>query len=147
MSSQWLPRCRVCKLPIAVILAALSCAGIMVRASSAAEPAVAKSVELTVDYGDGVQKRFTALDWQEGLTVLDAMRAAKKYKRGIDFQTEGEAEMNMLVALDGQKNEGGGGTSKNWVYRVNGKLAHKSFAIQSLSAGDVVLWRFEVYDQ
>ncbi len=112
----------------------------------AAEPA-AKTVELTIDYGDGVQKRFLALQWRDGMTVMDAMQAAKKHKRGIDFQTVGEGEMAMLTTIDGQKNQGGGASDKNWVYQINGKYAHRSFGVKTLSAGDVVLWRFEVYDQ
>ncbi len=122
----------------------------LVAASSgaplAAEPAT-KSVELTVDYGDGVQKRFTAIPFADKMTVLDALQAAKKHKRGIDFELAGKDDMAMLVTIDGQKNQGGGADSKNWVYRINGKMAHRSCGVQTLSAGDVVLWRFEVYDQ
>jgi hypothetical protein len=35
---------------------------------------------------------------------------------------------------------------KNWLYRVNGKLADKSAGAYVLSPGDVILWRFEVYE-
>ncbi len=138
-------------------LAALSLLGLELlqlgRISPLAQPTrvqaaetAAKTIELVVDYGDGVQKRFTSLAWAEGMTLLDAMKAAKKHSHGIDFEYVGEGEMAFLQSIDAQKNQGGGDASKNWVFRLNQKLGHKSFAVQTLAAGDVVLWRFEVYD-
>ena len=116
-----------------------------ITAAFAAEP-TAKTVELVVDYGDGVQKRFAALAFTDGMNVLDALQAAKRHAHGIDFEFAGKGEMAFLLSIDGQKNQGGGETGKNWVFRLNQKLGHKSFAVQTLAAGDVVLWRFEVYD-
>lgn len=101
---------------------------------SAAEPAVS----LTVAYGDGVEKKFTALPWKEGLTVLDALNAAAKHSRGIKVDRRGNGEFAFVTAIDELKNDGG----KNWIYLVNDKAADKSCGIYPLKAGDAVLWKF-----
>ena len=98
-----------------------------------------KPVQLIVDYGDGVRKQFTKLEWKEGMTVLAALQQAAKHPRGIKPATQGSGEFTLLISIDELKNEGNG---KNWLYRVNGKLADKSCGIQKLSAGDVVTWQF-----
>lgn len=107
-------------------------------AASAQEPAA--KVELVVNYGDGVEKRFTAVPWKEEMTVLDAMKHAQRHPRGIKFEYRGSGATAFLTQIDDLKNEGSG---RNWIYRVNGELATRSFAIQELERGDAVLWRFE----
>jgi hypothetical protein len=104
----------------------------------AQEPAAA--VRLAIDYGDGVEKHFTSLAWREGMTVLDAMKAAQEHPRGIEFQFRGSGATAFLTQIDDVKNEGAG---RNWIYRVNGDLAERGFAVQKLAAGDTVLWKFE----
>ncbi len=106
--------------------------------SSAAEPET-KTVQLIVDFGDGVQKHFTKLEWKDGMTVLAAVQQAAKHSRGIKPAVQGSGEFTLLISIDDLKNEGNG---KNWLYRVNGKLADKSCGIQKLSAGDIVTWQF-----
>jgi hypothetical protein len=100
----------------------------------------AKSVRLVIDYGDGAEKHFTALAWREGITVLDAMKAAQDHPRGIQFQFRGAGATAFLTQIDDLKNEGSG---RNWIYRVNGEFAERSFAAAKLEAGDAVLWKFE----
>jgi hypothetical protein len=104
---------------------------------SAAEPEA--SGRLTIDYGDGVQKVFTNLAWQEGQTVLAALETAAKHPRGIKFEHRGSGATAFITSIDGQKNEGIG---RNWFYEVNGKPANKSCGVWTLQAGDQVLWRF-----
>lgn len=113
--------------------------------TTADEPDAAKNtkiVAVVIDYGDGVQKHFTAIEWKTGFTVLDAMRAAKAHPRGIRFEYQGDGAKALLTTIDDLKNEGKG---RNWIYRVNGKLADTSFGVRELVAGDSVLWKFEVY--
>ena len=99
-------------------------------------------IRLIIDYGDGVQKHFTALSWKKGMTGLDALNQAKQHPRGIRFSYRGKGARGFLTAIDGLKNEGQG---KNWIYHINGKLGNRSFAIQQLSKGDVTLWKFGQY--
>ncbi len=104
---------------------------------------VAKVVRLIIDYGDGVEKHFTAVPWQKDLTVLGAMRWAAKHPRGIRFQYRGTGERVLLTQIDGQKNEGARG--RNWIYQVNDKQGDRSIGIYTLGRGDTILWRFQRY--
>ena len=106
--------------------------------ASAQEPAA--RVEVVINYGDGVEKRFTAVPWKEEMTVLDAMKHAQNHPRGIKFEHRGSGATTFLTQIDDLKNEGSG---RNWIYRVNGELATCSFAIHELKRGDAVLWSFE----
>jgi uncharacterized protein DUF4430 len=105
------------------------------------------AVELTIDYGDGMQKRFARIPHEEGMTVLAALNAAASHSRGIKFNKTGSGEAAMLTAIDGVANEAGGDENRNWMYRVNGKLATVSFDAYTLEPGDVILWRFEKFDE
>lgn len=127
-----------------LLLAAAGLAGTRTSACVAAEPpdAAANSVQLTIDYGDGVQKRFTQLRRLEGWTVLDLLQAAERHPRGIKLTFRGTGATALLTQIDDLKNEGSG---RNWLFYVNGKLADRSFAIVPLADGDQVLWRFEEY--
>ena len=118
---------------------------LMVAALFAAGPAIAcaqepaKTVRLTIDYGDGVQKVFTALPWKAELTVLGALEAAAKHPRGIKFTHRGSGASAFVTAIDGVENQGRG---KNWTYQVNDKRANKSAGVFTLDAGDSIVWRF-----
>ena len=104
----------------------------------------ARFVTLTVDYGDGFQKRFVKIAWRKRLTVLDVMEAAKKHKRAnFDFDFRGRGATALLLKIDDVANEGGG--QRNWVYSVNKRKGDRSFGIYRLQPGDEVLWRFETY--
>jgi hypothetical protein len=102
------------------------------------------TVRLVIDYGDGVQKHYTALPWREGMTVLDAMKAAKAHARGIEFAYSGSGSTAFLSSIDDVGNQGGG---KNWIYRVNGELGDRSFGAKPLAAGDEVNWTFGSYGE
>ena len=100
-------------------------------------------VRLVIDYGDGTQVHFTALPWQEGMTVVDALAAAQKHPRGIKFTQRGRAASAMITELDGLKNQGDG---KNWLFSVGGKTAEVGAGAFELKAGDTILWEFKDYD-
>jgi hypothetical protein len=53
------------------------------------QPAKESTVKLTVVYGDGVEKRFKALEWKPGLTALEALELAGQHKRGVKVQHRG----------------------------------------------------------
>lgn len=113
-------------LVLALLLAAVPLA--------AAEP----TVSLTVSYGDGVEKKFTAIPWKEGRTVLDALNAAAKHPRGIKVDRRGNGEFAFVTAIDEVKSDGG----KNWIFFVNDKAADKSCGVYPLQAGDAIVWKF-----
>jgi hypothetical protein len=102
----------------------------------------APAVELVIDYGDGSEKRFTRIPYQDGMTVLVALRLVAKHPRGITFDSSGSGSSALLTRIDDLGNEATP-DGKNWLYRVGGKLADKSCGAYVLSPGDVILWRFE----
>lgn len=123
-------------------LALVACASPFVSGMALCAEPEKKAVTLIVDYGDGVEKRFTALTAAKDATVLDLLNAAQKHPRGIRFEYKGKGETGLLTQIDDVKNEGAG---RNWIYRVNDKLGDRSFAVFPVQAGDVVLWKFIEY--
>lgn len=104
------------------------------------QPAKESIVKLTVDYGDGVEKRFKALEWKPGLTALEALELAGRHKRGVKVQHRGAGPTAFVEAIDDLENEGGGG--RNWLYQINGEKAKRGAGVSPLEAGDEVLWTF-----
>jgi len=105
-------------------------------------PPAATTIRLVIDYKDGVEKHFTAIPWKAGMTVLDAMEAAKASPHGITYGTTGSGETTFISQIDDLKNEGSRGGKRNWTYQVNDKLADRSAAVYGLKAGDRVCWSF-----
>src|SRR4051812_8983925 len=66
-------------------------------------------VRLTIDYGDGMQKTFSAVPWKEKMTVFDALQAAEKHPRGIKLAFTGRGETIFVTAIDDAANEGADG--------------------------------------
>jgi hypothetical protein len=122
----------------------LSCASTLSLASAqeVKEEKGENTVTLTVDYGDGVRKEFTAIPWKEKLTAFDALQAAAKHPRGIKFKHRGAGAATLVVTIDDLSNQAGG---NSWLYEVNGQLADRSCAVYELKAGDTLLWKFGNY--
>ncbi|QDU42824.1 hypothetical protein Mal52_12920 [Symmachiella dynata] len=141
-SPRLVSRRRVCAIVVFVGIAAILPGNLGQIVAADPEPL---SVKLIIDYNDGVEKHFTAIPWKKGMTVMDAMRYAKRGKHGIDFKFSGNGDTAFLTQIDDLKNEGGGEGKKNWILRVNKKLATESFGVFELKSGDVIRWQFEVF--
>jgi hypothetical protein len=100
------------------------------------------TVQLIIDYGDGVKKHFHQLKWRDKMTVQDVTVAASKHPRGIRIKQRGKKATAFLSQIDDLANHPRG---RSWVYRVNGKLADRSFGVYHVKAGDVVTWSFQSY--
>ncbi|MDA1049804.1 MAG: DUF4430 domain-containing protein [Planctomycetota bacterium] len=122
-----------------LVMTAITCLSVGPRFVAADET---EAVRLVIDYNDGVEKHFNAIAWKTGMTVMDAMLAAKKHPRGISFEHKGNGQTALLTKIDDIENEGRG---RNWLYRVNGKPGDRSMGIFELKAGDTVLWKFDKY--
>ena len=118
---------------LAVVMATVS------QAALAQEPIA--SVRLMIDFGDGVQKTFSALPWKDKMTVFDALRVAEKHPRGIKITYTGSGDTTFINGIDDAVNEGADG--RNWRYSVNDQPARYSSAVAEIKAGDTVVWRFE----
>jgi len=100
----------------------------------------AETVSLTVDYGGGKTQAFDSITFRKGMTVLAAMNEAKRGDEKFSFAYRGRGETAFLTGIGGVANGGDG--DKNWKYRVNGRLARQSFALQELTSGDKVEWEY-----
>lgn len=119
------------------------CLALSPAAADAVDDVQGEHVRLVIDFGDGVEKHFTRLEWKDKMTVFDAMQLARQHRRGIRFEYRGKGATLLLTQIDDVKNQGAGG--KNWIYRVNEKVGNRSIAIYPLKSGDTILWKFETY--
>lgn len=132
---------------VALQVAAVTLLAALSAATWAADPAEKapppQTVTVVIDYGDGMQKHFTAIAWQADMTVEAAMVQAGDHPRGIKYEVRGKGPTALLTKIDDVENEGGG--QRNWIYRINDQPGDRSFAIAKLQVGDTVLWSFETY--
>ena len=110
----------------------------------AAEPGK-EGVSLTVDFNDGSQLRYTGLDWNDKMTALAALEVAAKHRRGFEYKVRGSGSIAFVTEIEGQSNEGANG--RNWLFKVNGKLAKVGAGSHKLQQGDRVEWEFTRYDE
>ncbi|MCC9609696.1 DUF4430 domain-containing protein [Blastopirellula sp. JC732] len=102
-----------------------------------------KTVKVVVDFGDGSEKHFTQIPWKEEANVFSATAAASEHPHGFALQSRGSGATRFVFAIDDVKNEGNG---RNWIFRVNDKLATRSCELVEVAPGDVILWRFQRYE-
>jgi hypothetical protein len=111
-----------------------------------------QTVQLTIDYNDGIQKQFV-LPFKSGMTVFDAMTAAKTNPHdGLDFDCDkprfpcdAAPPNRMLFRIDDVKNQGGGSSAKNWQFWVNTVYSGKGFGDCKIAASDQILWKFDTF--
>ena len=114
------------------------------RTTSANATEISESkVALVIDYGDGVEKHFKRLAWQDNATVWSMLQQAIKHPRGLRVKHQGRGDTLFVRAIDNVTNEGGAG--RNWIYRVNNQLGDRGAGIHPVQKGDTVLWTFERY--
>lgn len=111
-----------------------------------AEQPSADTIQLVIDYGDGVEKHFTRVAWISEMTVLDALEQAKRSPHGITFEYRGRGETAFLMKIDDLENGAEGQEGLNWSYSVNDKPATKSFGIYEPDKNDVLVWKFGPYE-
>lgn len=128
--------------PSRVVWVVMAVVAALLSARGAAGEEAQKTVKISINYGDGSERHFTAISWKKEMTVLDAMKLAQAHPRGIKFEFKGKKATAFLTKIDDLKNEGRG---RNWLFHVNGKQADRSFGVYELKAGDAVLWKFDKY--
>jgi hypothetical protein len=109
----------------------------------------AQTIELKVDYNDGVEKRLV-LPFNSGMTVFDVLTEAQQNPHGLKFDYSGRngpAQNYFLTQIDNVKNESGGKNAHNWVFWVNSEFADKGFGTCKIAANDHVLWKFDTFHQ
>lgn len=101
------------------------------------------TVCLVFDYADGAQKVLSKVPWKPKMTLGQAMEFAAAHKHGVKIKRRGNGTTGFIEKIDDLENRGAKGP--NWVFRVNGKLGDRSYAVTSLKPGDTVLWKFDTY--
>lgn len=146
MAHRWL--CGVCVALLAVFIAVGAWPGSLRAQPATTHDNVFRSVKLVVEYGEGFEKRYTALAWKKGMSVADAMGAARSMPapRGLAFESVGAGERAFLKSIDGVANEGGAQGARNWLYWINDEFADESFGAGELKPGDTATWRFIAHD-
>ena len=123
---------------------------ILVALTGLARAQAVQTIHLTVDYNDGVKKEFV-LPYKAGMTVFDAMTAAKANPHGLTFDCDPKFPCNgppanrFLSIIDDVKNQGAGASAKNWLFWVNNVFSDKGFGVCGISPKDEVLWKFDVF--
>lgn len=128
---------------LAIVLPANGCQERQSPKSLSAPSNAAQTVQFTIDYGDGGQKRFTGLAWRDGMTVLDVLEAAKSHPHGFTFTSRGSGEATIVTKIDDLANQDGAEGAKNWLFYVNDRLADKSCGVATVKPGDSILWKFQ----
>lgn len=128
--------------PVLILTAFISiCAG--QNQSGVDETEEQNAIRLIFDYSDGAQKVLTRTPWKSKMTLGEAMDLAAAHKHGVKFTRRGRGSTAFVEKIDDLKNQGAKGP--NWIFRVNGKLGDKSYAITPVKPGDTVLWKFDTY--
>lgn len=106
------------------------------------------TVRLVIDFGDSFEAHYTAIPWREGMTMRDAMLAAKERRAPLafTFEEKGTGERAFVTSIAGIKGEGAGKESRNWLFWVNETPGERSFAVTTLQPGDAATWKFASYD-
>lgn len=139
-----------------VLLALLGASAVTGCGNTAAVPAVevstaaeskptGKAVTVAIDYGDGFQKLYTNIAWEEADTVMKSLEKAQAHAHPLPFLSTGSGATSFVSEIDGVKNEGGGSTKKNWLLWVNGKFSDLGPGSYALKPGDQVLWKFDLW--
>jgi len=115
-----------------------------------AEAQAPQTVQLTVDYSDGVQEQFV-LPLKTGMTVYDAMILAQANPHGLKFgcdqkyPCDGPRANRFLGYINDVRNQGGGASAKNWLLWVNNIFSDQGFGVCKIGAADKVLWKFDTF--
>lgn len=110
-------------------------------------PRPAGAIRLVVDYRDGVQKAFVAIEHRADMTVFDALIEAGRHPRGVKVEHTGKGETAFVQKIDDLANQGGGRTARNWQFSVNDKPGVRGCGVTKLEPGDVVVWSFAMMKQ
>jgi hypothetical protein len=108
-----------------------------------APPPLDAAVRVVIDYKDGVQKAFVNLPHRADMTVLDALNEASRHPRGVKIEVTGKGETAFVQKIDDLANQGGGKSSRNWQFSINGKPGTRGAGVVKLEKGDVVAWEFD----
>lgn len=108
---------------------------VIVREGTPDNPAAVSSVNLMIDYGNGIVRAWNTVSWRESMSVLDLVQTVGQAE-GIDVATEELDGKKRIRSIDGIANTAG----SRWKYWINNtyepRIASKSY----LRPGDLVIY-------
>jgi hypothetical protein len=99
-------------------------------------------VTMKIDFGNGFEKRYTAIPWKKEMTIADALEFAAQHSQPLSYKKRGVSASTLLLEIDSVTNGTG---DKYWIYEHNGREGEMSYALVKLADGDSILWRFGKY--
>jgi hypothetical protein len=108
----------------------------------APKAAVATTDSIVIDFGDGAEKFFPAVEMRAGQTVWDVTDALQAHPHGIKVKKSGDGPNVFLTQIDDVASEGGGADKRNWQLWVNDEYAKVGAGSYQLNPNDRIAWRF-----
>ncbi len=102
-----------------------------------AQTAAPDHVTVTVDFGGEREAKTIQAPWTEGMTALDALRAAAV------LEESKRDDMVMVLSIDGVAARSDGPV---WLYLINDAPVMKMSNLVSVSRGDRVVWQYRAPD-
>jgi hypothetical protein len=99
-----------------------------------------KTVNLSIDFGDGRKQDLPALPFKEGMTVLDLLDEASAQPMALKIEKRGSGATAFVDAIDSVRNGGAG--HRNWVYFINDQKGPEGAGAAGIMPGDRVLWKY-----
>src|SRR5215207_2366342 len=111
-----------------------------------------EAVVLTIDYGNGAQKRFADISCPKGMDVLEVLQAAGSINPGLIFEFSETLhsdrvgrQWGVIASIDGVKADE---ANQKWLVRINDRFETNKFSLSHegamrdaeplVNAGDVV---------
>lgn len=112
-----------------------------------------RTITLTIDYGNGAQKSFAGIPWQQPDGILEVLKAASSISPGLVYETHGGGftrggqQPISIASIDGVA----AGQDKQWLVWVNNQLTGSKFTEEEshpefmaplvINPGDVIAFK------
>ena len=112
---------------------------VVVREGTANTPAAMSSVNLMIDYGNGIVKTWNTVSWHEAMSIVNLLETVAGAK-GITLLTKDGGDKNITVTtIDGVGNDAG--KNMRWQYWINNTYEPRIASKYFLKPGDIVSWK------
>lgn len=98
------------------------------------------TISITGDQKHGVILKESTVSYQEGMTVIDALKQVTKQNK-IQMETQGKGAYTYVQGIDNLY-EFDGGPKSGWVYKVNGRAPGEGAGSYKVAAGDKIEWLY-----
>ena len=109
----------------------------MVNSGTEATSASPETVVLTIDYGNGAQKRFADIHCPQRMDVLEVLRAAGSINPGLVFEfnelgsDRSGRQRGIIASIDGEKADE---PNQKWLIRISGRFEGDEISVTTVGA-------------